>query len=120
MSITKEFEDSLQWAGSIVQECVCGRVHFVSEGDYDAGEYESLHHKAKDDKDGDHYIEHECDFIRFALVNGAVPYVEHCPCGKLAVVENFLWNNRESIIKYFKARNAKEQAHAARFAENLA
>ena len=101
--ISEHFWDALIDAGSLVVECeFCGRLHFAHEGDYEAGELERLEANAK--KTPDKYVEHfDRDVVSWGYLDGKQA-VYNCPCESLVRWEQFIWNERDMILKYYKAR----------------
>lgn len=109
MSISDEFDSVLQWGGSLVQHCRCGRTHFATndEGaDFDPGELEQLRADAK--KEPTAYLEDPTnDSIGVAWFNGE-NHVWNCPCKSLERIENLLWQNREAFTRYYRIRAERE------------
>lgn len=106
--------------GSPQATCCCGRIHFASgtRSEHDYGELERLQDEAA--KEPDRFVEDsQDDSIAIATIDG-VPFCYGCPCGKLARYENFIWHNREMIVKYIKKRVTAEAAKASADQEALA
>lgn len=119
-SASEVFWDSIQIAGQIIADCVCGRTHFAthSPGEYDEGELEKIQEKARENPDN--YWENSMDdSIAIAYLDG-ITLCYGCPCGRSKRYENFMWGNRALILKYIKKRADKELADATSTREALA
>jgi len=73
------------------------------------GELEELRSLADADKK---VIELPDDAVSQRYVMGR-DYVEGCPCNYAESVARLLWENREKVVKYLAARNAKVLTDAA-------
>lgn len=109
--ISEHFWDAFINAGSLVIECeFCERTHFAYEGDYEEGELERLEENAK--KNPAKYEEHfDRDMVSWGYFNGKQA-VYNCPCKSLVQYERFIWNERDSIIKYYKAKMDEKSKNA--------
>lgn len=105
---SKEFADAIFGAGTYCSVVCgfCGHTHFCNEEYGEWGEedgaalYRSL--VAGAEKEPDKYT--ECDYtIRFGVFDGKTA-VEGCPCGKLKMYEDWIWDRRYSILNYLTAR----------------
>lgn len=109
-SISDEFEACLQWGGTPVAVCHCGRTNYAASGENmeDDGELERL--EARTAENADKCVPHQnADSVGVTTVHGRT-YVFDCPCGSLEGMEAFLWENREMIGAYLKKRAAAEIA----------
>lgn len=118
--MTEEFDKSLfGWGGTPVATCNCGRIHYVANGEnMDDGELADLERKRGEDKKGIYVRRSEGDSVGIIEVGGVV-HVWGCECGSLDKIENFLWSNRDWIIRYYKARTTREQKEASAISNNL-
>lgn len=104
--------DAFAQGGSIVQECHCGREHFVDDHDWMEHEIVALRKRAA--KQPTRCIGHTEDcFVRYAEIDGKV-FVIGCPCNGLRLYEDWLWQHRRGIASYLAAR-AVAQKVAAEF-----
>ncbi len=92
-------------AGMIVDCDFCGRVYFSTNdnGDYEEGELEDLRAKAEKDPDG--YI--EVDYFTSRVEVDGKTYAYGCKCNKVRRYEDWIWHNREAIVKFLKAKTEK-------------
>jgi hypothetical protein len=105
MNASDEFRDAFLGGGSYIsQECMCGIVHFCnpenSIGDFEDGEYERLKELQKENPDK--YIETDNDCISYFHMGDNV-IVWGCPCGNDIYYEKLFWNNRQSIMSYYRS-----------------
>ena len=109
---TKEFLTVLSMGGCLVTDCVCGRTHFATHDDqYDDGELERLRQMMV--KEPNLYIEDsDSDTVHVATFRG-VNYVVDCPCGRLASLEELLWDVKDILLQYYRLRIDKEKAEKA-------
>lgn len=85
-------------------ECgFCNTIHWSGEGDFEEGELENLQRNTKDFPL--RFREHE-NFIRWGTVfdNTFVPI---CGCIRMIRTLKTLWNERVSIVRFFKAITQK-------------
>ena len=118
-TISDHFDKALQgWGGTPVATCQCGRIHYTGMGtDMDPGELEKLEAKRK--AQPEKYIpDPDNDSIGVVTFNG-VTHVWNCPCESLARWEEWIWNNRELITRYLRARIDSELKAATEQAERL-
>lgn len=92
--------------GFICTTCACGRVHF-SEDDCWTNEAELLEYVAKAEADPDNYVMYG-EGTTFSLIDLGAEYVYECPCGTAKSYEKWIWDHRDQIAKYLKARTATE------------
>lgn len=89
--------------GSPMLECNCGRTHYAPDSEFiEQSEADEMiaASKAKPDR----VIVHQGDDgVSAAVINGAT-MVRGCPCGWLAKFEDYIWNERERILRYYKLR----------------
>lgn len=116
--MTPEFERILSWGGSPQAQCVCGRIHFTSGGDFmEEGELDRLNENHK--RAPDTYIPTTDDSVSITTFNG-VPYVWQCPCRALEKLEELFWRHRAQIIAYYQSRTQRELKEATANAAALA
>lgn len=112
---SEEFERAISHTGSIHVSCeLCGRVHFAtaSPGYFDDGELEQLRKNAE--ADPIKYVEDgNSDSISWGTINGKQAVIG-CPCNILSNFENFIWQHREIIASFLKAKTAKRLENAVR------
>lgn len=116
---TKEFLETVpSMGGLLTATCICGKEHYAGGEDhwYEEGEWDRLEAAAK--ANPEKYQYHDCDSVYVATLNG-VNYVVDCPCGRLAMVENFFWQRRDSLLEYFRNRIEKEKREASSTDEAL-
>jgi hypothetical protein len=98
--------------GSIVVQCLCGRTHYVSEGDYEEGELEEL--RKKREENDERYIEHgDTDYVSTVYLNGG-PNVFECPCHWEIKIARFFWAHREFATNFLKNMVGEITRQAAR------
>lgn len=109
---SKEFLSVLSMGGCLVTDCICGRTHFATNDDqFDDGELEKLREMAK--KEPTRYIEDpDSDTVYVATFRG-VNYVPDCPCGRLASLEELLWDVKDILLQYYRLRIDKEKVEKA-------
>lgn len=102
---SKEFEDSIRHAGSLVTTCeFCGRTYFCTweHGDYEKGELEELRTLAK--KEPNKYIEiTDANAQSWGYIDGK-QFVIGCPCNSARKYEDWILEHRYLIADYFKDR----------------
>jgi hypothetical protein len=105
--MSPEFDKLLQWGGTPVALCGCGRTHYVASGDsMEPGELARFEEKRR--RSPQHYIpDVENDSVGITEWFGET-LVWNCPCRRLEHFEAKLWANRERIIQYFKDRSMRE------------
>lgn len=102
--------------GSYEMECgFCGREHLCPDVDW--GGYESdladaknwkEHAEARHAENPEGVVLHyEYDAVSGRIVNN-INFVLHCPCNGLARYETFIWEHRDIIRHFLKARIDKE------------
>lgn len=96
--------------GGCMYTCVCGRVYFGGDYDFEEGEYEHLQAdpEATEIQDGP-YVWNLPQSV----------YVNECPCNTLQVYERFIWDYREPIADYLKARSLHELGRHQELVGNL-
>lgn len=100
-------------------ECqLCGRCHFAtgSQSDLFDDNIQNLRKKAAESPDK--YVECHDDSVAFGHIEGR-QVVWNCPCGKLARYETWIWEHRELILDYIRARSNRELAEAQRLLERM-
>ena len=112
---TEEFEVAFRQLASLVVQCeFCERTNFAIEpgrGFYDEGELDDLLDKecaAPDLYNGQPYCS-----IDWGYLNGK-QFVAGCPCNLARPYEDFIWQHRDQIAKYFQLRAEKEHKEACR------
>lgn len=113
------FMDMVCNAGAPTIDCeLCGRTHFAtgSQSCEDPDEIEKLRALAKKNPNG--YCESDDDGISSGTLNG-MQVVFDCPCHLLRKYEDFIWNERQLIVSYIKARTAKELDAASKMTQEL-
>ncbi len=116
---SEDFWDALRCGGALSLECACGRTHFAtrSEGFWDQRDLAELRRKAA--ANSAYYLEDtKNDGLAGAEVFGSM-LVWGCPCDRSKSVEDAIWNNREFLIRYLKARTAREKKEAEKLAGSL-
>lgn len=106
------FMDTVCDAGTSSIDCqLCGRLHFAAgeQSCLSREEIERLRVLAKEHPD--QCCESHEDGIAFGYIDGRQA-VWSCPCGKLRRYEEFIWNNRDLIVRYIKARTQSDLATA--------
>jgi hypothetical protein len=120
VEISLDFDDALSWMGTYCQvACDCGRVHFCvgsGVGDYEAGELEEL--EVNQENNPDKYISHSDDSPGFTIIDNRT-LVYNCPCGLLARYEKFIWQNRETILDYYRRRHKRMSKESSQFENKL-
>lgn len=121
MASDEFFEAFSSGVGCMVADCdCCGRTHFATGthtlGQYERGELENYRSLAK--ASPDKFIE-DGSVDGFSLVNVGVEAVWGCKCERLDAYERFVWNRRDAIVKYLKARIAEEKKRADKDGELL-
>ena len=115
---SRMFVDALRGGGASSVYCMCGRQHYAPENLLDSEDETDYPNMladvmAEQEKDPDGVIIHrDTDFV-YAKDIGDRTYVVDCPCNGLRKYEEFIWENRDSIRTYLKARVEQE----ARWAE---
>lgn len=115
---SKEFINSLgAGVGSPRLACgFCGREHYCPDSPGISDEEKtSATYLHEVDPDGV-ILHHNVDSVSANILNG-IEFVVECPCNGLRLYEDFMWNERETIIKYIKA---KSQRLAEESTKNLA
>ena len=121
---SEEFEHAVCLEALTVIDCqLCGRVHFAcgpNHGDYEPGELDRL--LAKQSKEPEKYVgDAQSDSIGWGLIDGKQA-VFACPCRKLRRYEDWIWDHREIIVTYLRARTLRDlkiARHEAEQAEQL-
>lgn len=102
--ISAEFQAAIGcWGSSPVENCeCCGRVNFAADSDgFDEGELADL--LAKQKKEPDKFISHDCSGIAHCVILGD-EYVWDCPCQAFVKLEARIWDHRDLLVKYIKLR----------------
>lgn len=105
---SKEFIASLgAGVGSPHLSCgFCGREHYCPDS-FAISEEEKTNAAYLHEVDPDGAIlHHSVDSVSGNILNG-IEFVLECPCNGLRLYEDFMWNERETIIKYIKARSQR-------------
>lgn len=113
------FADLVCDAGTPSTYCnLCGRYHFATgpQSCEDERELERLLRLA--DEKPNAYVASEYDSISCGQIAGMTA-VYDCPCNGLRKYEDFIWENRELIIKYIRKRTAAEMKAAEKTADLL-
>jgi len=97
---SEDWWSSFCYAGSIVADCLCGRTNFIDSedaGDWERGELEHLRELAKEKPDK--YVAdcHGNDTVSISSIG----LIWNCPCGESAKHEQYLLDNRSSILSYY-------------------
>lgn len=112
---SEEFSRAVCNGGTPVHDCgFCGRTNFDLNGEFmDEGELDRIleNQKAYPDK----YFGQD-NGINIGNLGGKT-YVWGCPCNKAWPYENFIWENRHTILTYLKARTEKNLRAAKMDAE---
>lgn len=98
--------------GSPSLECNCGRTHHAPDSEFiEQSEADGMIAASKSNPDK--VIVHQGDdAISAAVINGTT-IVRVCPCGWLAKFEDYVWNERERILRYYKLRRDAEASKLA-------
>jgi len=113
------FMDLVCQGGTPSADCqFCGRMHFAS-GSGSCEPDESIENLRKAAADyPDKYCESTDDAIAIGLLDGC-QFVWNCPCCKIRKYEDFIWNHRELIVSYIKARAEQQVAESQAILRNL-
>lgn len=115
----KTIEDLVCFGGTPSGDCqLCGRCHFAggSESCEEPEELDRLRKLAQEQPEK--YIESEDDSLGLGWIDGH-QIIWGCPCKKVERYEQFIWDNRELIVKYIAGRNAAIAAEAAKLTTEL-
>ena len=114
---SREFVDAFCTNQSPSIDCeLCGRCHFAAGDKSDIGERELAELRAAAVAKPLKYHEDKVnDSIGWGCVDGR-QVVWNCPCGHLARYEVVFWLHRDELLRYVKARNARELKDAQRTA----
>lgn len=102
------FMDLVCSGGTPSIDCqLCGRTHFATGplSTEDPVQIEEM--RASAAKYPDKWLESGDDSLAFGYLDGR-QVVWNCPCHKMRRYEDFIWDHRELIAKYLKARLAKQ------------
>jgi hypothetical protein len=89
--------------GSPSLHCNCGRRHYAPDSEF-VGENEEQEMRDDYAENPDKVVIHDRDDgVSGVHINGVV-IVRGCPCGWLAKFEDYVWNERERILQYYKLR----------------
>lgn len=104
---SEAFEHAVAQGGTNRATCeLCGRENFVSNY-HDREEIEQLRKKANEQPE--RYFEHRgCDSVITGWISG-FQVVIGCPCNRLRLIENVIWENRHTIASYLKKRSREEE-----------
>jgi hypothetical protein len=118
---SQEFLAVLSRGGCLVTDCICGHTYFATnhdgQGHYDENELERLRAKALEEPTK-YTEEPDCDTIHVATFQG-VNYVVDCPCGRLAKLEQLLWNAKDTLLQYYRLRTDREAQETASADDSL-
>lgn len=90
-------------------DCTCGRTHHAPDGT-DVEEADAARMRAEARAYPKRFVIHEnVDAVTGVMINGGV-VVDGCECNWLGKFEQFIWNEREQIVRYYKARREAELA----------
>lgn len=119
MKASNEFMDAVCDGGTPVSTCgFCGVVTFSNGCDMDEDELELLLEKMRN-RPATYRQDGANDSIAVGQISG-INVVYGCPCDGAYKYEQFIWEHREIIMRYLRARIAKEAANANRDAESIA
>ena len=107
-----EFDDAFTHAASDCVTCEhCGRTYFTRH----AEKYAELVEYARTHKiiGSEIYTELIDDSIAYGEIGGKI-YVYQCSCKSVDRYEEWVWNHKEEIVSYLKARAKKESEESAR------
>lgn len=115
------FQDIVCDSGSSSMDCeLCGRTHFCTGGGSFEDDAEIEKYRKYAEQKPEQYCEDsDSDGLSFGTING-MQVVYGCPCNKLRKYEDFIWEDRERIIKYIRRRTEKELESSKKTAEILA
>lgn len=103
--------------GSYYADCACGR-HYMATQEHNLGEEEDyLQFEQKMKEQPDKYI--DLGHCSISFINVGQEYVDGCDCGNVERYENWIWTNRDRIMKYIKLRSSREVARAKQELEKL-
>ena len=103
--------------GTIVADCICGRIIFASgpaSGDYEVGELEKLQVKAS--AQPDKYIELA---NQDSVSKADTGHVWGCTCGGALKTEQWLDQYRDQVLSYYKACYESEKTNTDQFKKQL-
>ena len=107
------FVSALSGGGGSSIYCNCGRIHYApcnllhsdDESDYQ-NMLDDVEAEKKENPDGV-IINYEDSFVRGRDIDGRT-FVDGCPCNGLRKYEDWIWNHRNAIRDYLKARIDQE------------
>jgi len=104
---SEEFYDAFSagWGSNWVT-CACGRSYMTTHINNIAEEEDYLFFEQMCKEKPDMYIDTYNQGV--SMINLGQDYVDGCACGNVYRYEQWIWTHRDSIMKYIKARSAKE------------
>ena len=100
------FIDSLDEVGfhSMERECEwCGRLHLCPDAEADSDDWHQYCLESQQETPDSVILHFGCDSVTARILNGT-SFVLGCPCNGLRRYEQFIWEHKNTIRKYLKAR----------------